>query len=141
MDVHRDVGRVHIVALDADRVPAGPVRVERREAVRAHDERRVRGERQVLRERGRLVDVVAAKQARRLARRKRTRHTDGEPLRDLHPSMRWICDRLMREAGEEALADERILDVVRRCQSGREEKSGDGEQRSCRTHGGTVNVT
>ena len=45
MDVHRDVGRVHIVALDADRVPAGSRRVEGREAVRAHDEGRVGGER------------------------------------------------------------------------------------------------
>ena len=44
-----------------------------------------------------------------------------------------ICDRLVGEAGEETLANEGVLGVIRRSKS-RREKSGDGEQRSCGTH-------
>lgn len=52
--------RVLVVALNADRVPSGGGRVNDAERVRAHDERIVRREGEVLGEGGRLIDVVSA---------------------------------------------------------------------------------
>ena len=58
--VHRNMGRVLLVALQAYRVAPGPARAELRSVVRADDEVVAAREREVLREGGRLADIVPA---------------------------------------------------------------------------------
>lgn len=124
------MGGVRVVALDANSVSTGRTGVDDVEGVGTHDERVVRREGQILCERGLLIDVVPVRSEG--VSSSTTDHVDR--CQRLHSAMGGVGNGLVSEAREEPLADESVLQIVRRSQS-RGDESRDGEQRSCRTHG------